>query len=108
MGGGSPGLAGARAPKPGETRTGGRSPSRPVRWLKTDSQGTDEVADLIGSLKLALVVARSCPSATPDGPPGWLGEARRNFFGRKWRGAFEDQPRGGKLSSGQKKKQFPP
>lgn len=63
----------ARAPKLGETRAGGRSPFRPVRSLETDSQGADEVADLIGALRLEFVVARSGPSATPDGPPGWQG-----------------------------------
>jgi hypothetical protein len=31
----------------------------------TDSQNTNEVADLIGVLELVLVVARSGPSATP-------------------------------------------
>ena len=85
---GIPLVAGANAPKPGETHTGGRSPFRPVSLLEPDSQGADEVEDLIGALRLESVVARSGPLATPYGPPGWMGGARgrETLPGRRRRG----------------------
>ena len=49
----------ARAPKLGEARAGGRSPYRSVRSLEIDSQGADEVLDLIGALGLEFVGARA-------------------------------------------------